>query len=223
MVFHFVSQNSSFNSQINCWDFSPGLNPHSHIQLFKGWRDYKEPQGGATSCRILSQMFSCCFKNKKYTDYVFLYLSKILILAFLLNPLGDNKTDKSFTSHAPPVIPNVIHPCKPSSYFRATCMTSFTTSFSTTDCDTAASWRFQGMQTLPTFCQKGRAQRSTHPGHSRKQCWFPQTGTAERSWPTRCCQRTGRNSWCKRSRWSPLGVDKRREKECCMNKKTIPA
>lgn len=111
------------------------------------------------------------------------------------------------------MIPDVIQPCKPSGHFRATYMTSFTTSFSTTDRHTAASRRFQGMPSLPTFCQRGRAQRSTHPGHSRKRCWFPRTGTAERSWPTRCCQRTGRNSWCKRSRWSPLGVG---EKEWCM-------
>lgn len=43
-----------------------------------------------------------------------------------------------------------------------------------------------------------------HPGHSTTQCWFPQTDRAKRSWPTRCSQKTGRNSWRRRSRWSPL-------------------
>lgn len=88
-------------------------------------------------------------------------------------------------------------------------MTSFNTSFGTTDSAFAVSRRFQGMPKVPTSCQRGRAQRSAHPGHSRKRCWFPRTGIAAQSWLTRCCQRTGRNSWCKRSHWSPLEIDKR--------------
>lgn len=111
---------------------------------------------------------------------------------------------------------NVIHPCKPANHCRATLMTSLNTSFSTTDCVFTVSRRFQGMPRLPTSCQRGRAQRSAHPEHSRKRCWFPRTSRAEQSWLTRCCQRTGRNSWCKRSHWSPL--ETKGEKEWRMKK-----
>lgn len=107
----------------------------------------------------------------------------------------------------------MISPPLSSNHCRATYMTSFNTSFGTTDRAFAVSRRFQGMPKLPTSCQRGRAQRSAHPGHSRKRCWFPRTGIAEQSWLIRCCQRTGRNSWRKRSHWSPLEIDKRSKKK----------
>lgn len=107
----------------------------------------------------------------------------------------------------------MISPPLSSNHCRATYMTSFNTSFGTTDRAFAVSTRFQGMPKLPTSCQRGRAQRSAHPGHSRKRCWFPRTGIAEQSWLIRCCQRTGRNSWRKRSHWSPLEIDKRSKKK----------
>lgn len=69
------------------------------------------------------------------------------------------------------------------------------------------------MPKFPTSCQRGRARQSAHPEHSRKRCWFPRTGRAEQSWLTRCCQRTGRNNWHKRSHWSQLEVDKGRQRK----------
>ena len=106
---------------------------------------------------------------------------------------------------------NVIYPFKPTNHCRATRLTSLATSFSTADRVFVVSRRFQGLPKLPTSCQRGRVRQSAHPARSRKRCWFLRTGRAEQSWLIRCCQRTGRNSWCKRSHWSPLEVDKGRK------------
>lgn len=55
-----------------------------------------------------------------------------------------------------------------------------------------------------TSCQMGTVLQWVRPGHSTRRCWFPQTDRAGLSWPTRCSQKTGRNSWRRRSRWSQL-------------------
>lgn len=55
-----------------------------------------------------------------------------------------------------------------------------------------------------TSYQMGTVLLWVHPGNSTRQCWYPQTDRAGRSWPTRCSRTTGRNSWRRRSRWSRL-------------------
>lgn len=89
---------------------------------------------------------------------------------------------------------DVIGPWKPTNHWRAAPLTSFSS---------AAVFRTSEPKS-PTSCETDRARRSAHPGRSRRRCWSHQTGTAERSWLTRCCRKTGRNSWCKRWRWSRL-------------------
>lgn len=75
----------------------------------------------------------------------------------------------------------------------------------------SASLKESGLD-LPTSCQTGRAPRSARPESSRRRCWFHQTGRAERSWRTRCCQKTGRNSWRRRWRWSRLQTNEEQKK-----------
>lgn len=109
---------------------------------------------------------------------------------------------------------NVIHSCKPANHCGVNLVISLHTSLSTTGGVFTVSSRFQGMPKWPTSCPRGRVRQSAHPGRSRRRCWFHRTGRAEQSWLTRCCQRTGRNSWCKISHWSPLQTKRGGKRRC---------
>lgn len=55
-----------------------------------------------------------------------------------------------------------------------------------------------------TFYLTDRAPPLSHPGRSTRRCWCRQTDIRGRSSPTRCYRTSGRSSWRRKWRWTPL-------------------